>query len=625
MTRRARSRHDLGPLPSRVAGAAPESGNETAEDRLTALRNAVALLQQGRLEEAEQICSAVLAADSEHCDALHLSGIIKHQQGRLVDALHLIGAALKAKPSSVDVLTNYGVILDALSRHEEALASFDRVLTLRDGDAVLHYNRGNALKGLGRNIEALASYDRALALAPGLAPAHYNRGGLLAALERNEEALTSLDQALAANPDNVLALNNRGAVLFRLKRYAESVACYDKALALRPDYAEARSNRGAALTEIGRCEEALDDFAHALRLKPDSVDAFYNRGNALLALARVEDALRSYADALALAPRDPDANFNDALARLCVGDFREGWRKYKYRWDRRRNAVERPVFDRPMWHGERNLQGKTILLVGEQGMGDAIQFVRYAPLVAALGAKVLLRVHPSLTCLMTSVPGVSHVIADGALLPDFDLYCPLMSLPEAFATELATIPGGVPYIQPPAERIAKWRQRLPQNGRLRVGICWAGSAEHANDRNRSIPLDRFAAILSVNGIDFISLQKDVREAQAAILRAHHVHQLGQDFDDFADTAAVIAMLDLVIAADTSVAHLGGAMAKAVGLLVPFAPDFRWMLQRTDTPWYPTMRLFRQGAIADWDGPLERLRQELAGVAGSGTNAAKASG
>ena len=612
MGRRSRARHAPPPLAGRSADGLAKYAKPSANP----LHKALELRHQGRLREAEELCDALLAVEPGHGDALHLSAILKHQQGRLVDALRFVSAALRAQPGSADVLTNHGAILDALERHEEALASFDRVLTMRAGDAILHFNRGNALKGLQRHEEALASYDRALALAPGLAPAHYNRGSMLAALDRNEEALASLDKALATNPESIPALNNRGAVLVRLRRYDEALAVYDKVLALCPDHADALNNRGAALTELGRCQEALADFAHALRLMPNFVDALYNRGNALLALSRIEEAMRSYAEALALAPEDPDANFNDALARLCIGDFREGWRKYKYRWDRRRNAVPRPVFSRPMWRGEKELHGKTMLLVAEQGIGDAIQFARYAPLVAALGAKVLLRVQQPLTALLASVPGISRVIADGALLPDFDLYCPLMSLPEAFATEVATIPAGVPYIRPPAERLAKWQERLPQNGRLRIGICWAGSSDHMNDRNRSIPLERFATILSVTGVDFVSLQRDLSEAQAAILRQHGVIELGQQFADFSDTAAVVAMLDLVIAVDTSVAHLAGAMAKAVGLLVPFAPDFRWMLERTDTPWYPTMRLFRQSAIGDWDGPLERLRQELAGVAAS---------
>jgi ADP-heptose:LPS heptosyltransferase len=214
---------------------------------------------------------------------------------------------------------------------------------------------------------------------------------------------------------------------------------------------------------------------------------------------------------------------------------------------------------------------------------------------------------------MTSVPGVSRVVDIGDVLPAFDLYCPLLSLPMVFETEVATIPANVPYIWPQQDRIAKWHGRLPQNGRLRVGVCWAGDSDHANDRHRSMPLDCFAKVLSVVGVDFISLQKDVSEAQSSILSGHGVTQLGQEFSDFADTAAVIALLDLVIAVDTSVAHLAGAMGNAVGILVPFRPDFRWMLDRTDSPWYPTMRLFRQSAIGDWDGPLERLRGELTAV------------
>jgi ADP-heptose:LPS heptosyltransferase len=235
-------------------------------------------------------------------------------------------------------------------------------------------------------------------------------------------------------------------------------------------------------------------------------------------------------------------------------------------------------------------------------------------LVAALGAKVLLGVHPPLTSLLAAVEGVAQVIADGGTLPQFDLYAPLLSLPLAFGTELATIPSRVPYISADDERIAKWRERMPQNGRLRIGICWAGTSAHPNNRNRSIPLERFAGILSVSGLDFVSLQKDVTDADAAILSRYDVTHFADEFTDFADTAAVVAMLDLVIAVDTSVAHLAGAMGKAVAVLIPFAPDFRWMRERTDSPWYPTMRLFRQSAIGDWDTPLERLRQELSVVA-----------
>lgn len=612
------------------------------------VEQALTLHKAGRLGEAEKIYRSLIAADPHHFDALHLSGVLKHQQGRSVDALRLVAAALKAKPGSADALVSYGVILEALKRHEEALASFDRALAERAGDAALHYNRGNALKGLGRHMEALASYDQALVLAPDLAVAHHNLGSTYATLERNEEALASYDRvlsltlqragikieggispaaaewsdrspekvykALAADPDSADVLNNRGKVLIRLKRHQEAVGSFDMTLALRPGQADAHCYRGAALSEIGRFDEALADFARALRIKPNFVDAHLKRGNALVQINRMDEALRSYTDALAIEPENPDANFNEALTRLCLGDFRRGWQKYEYRWERPQFAKDRPIYPRPMWRGENVLQGKTILLVAEQGLGDAIQFARYAPLVAAQGAKVLLGVRPALKALMATVPGVSQVFGGGETLPDFDLYCPLLSLPLAFGTELATIPSTVPYIRPLDERIAKWRGRVPANGRLRVGICWAGTSDHLNDRNRTIPLERFATILSVSGLDFVSLQKDVSTEQLAILSEHNVVQLGREFEDFADTAAVVAMLDLIIAVDTSVAHLAGAMGKAVALLVPFSPDFRWMLDRTDTPWYPTMRLFRQSAIGDWGSPLERLRQELAAVA-----------
>jgi hypothetical protein len=444
-------------------------------------------------------------------------------------------------------------------------------------------------------------------------------------LERIDEALASLDKALASDRDHVVALNNRGNALARLKRYNEALENYDRALALCPHYADALSNRGLALAALGRFDEALAQYAHALRVAPDFVDAHLNRANTLVKLTRMDEALRGYSDAIALSPQHPEVNFNEALTRLCVGDFRAGWRKYEYRWQRKKYAKQRPNFSRPLWQGEKELSGKTIFLPAEQGMGDAIQFARYAPLIAALGATVLLGVHRPLTALMASVPGISQVIADGDTVPDFDLYCPLLSLPLAFKTELTTIPSSVPYIWPPEGRIAKWRDRLPASGRLRVGICWAGSPEHVNDGNRSIPLDRFAAILSVPGVDFVSVQKEVSAAQAAILRERGVIQLGHELADFADTAAVVAMLDLVITVDTSVAHLAGAMGKAVAVLVPFSPDFRWMLNRTDSLWYPTMRLFRQASPGDWNGPLDRVREELAAVARRRTPLATAPG
>jgi len=582
-----------------------------------AIEQALKLHQAGQFGEAGKAYAAILAADPRHFAALHLSGLIKYQQGQLVDALRLIAAALKAKPGSPDALIDYGVVLSALKRYDEALASFDRVLALKPADARLHYNRGNAQKRLGRYAEAVASYDMALEIEPNLIVAHHNRAGALAGLERNEEALAGYDKLLELSldrADRIEALIDRGRVLLRLKRYDEALATYDQVLKLCPDHAGALTQRGAVLTDIGRPDEALAQFERALGIAPDFADAHLNRGNAFGALKRLDEALHSYGKAMELCPDHADANFNEALVRLCLGDYRAGWPKYEYRWKRERYAAARPNYPRPMWRGEKDIAGKTILLCAEQGLGDAIQFVRYAPLVAALGAKVLLGVHHPLAALLETVPGIAQVIPDGEALPDFDLYCSLLSLPLAFETDLATIPANIPYIRPSGERIAKWRNRMPDSGQLRVGICWAGTGEHPNNRRRSIALESFSSILFVAGIDFISLQKDVSPPDAAILNRHRVFQLGQEFADFADTAAVVAMLDLVISVDTSVAHLAGAMGKATAVLIAFAPDFRWMLDRTDSPWYPTMRLFRQTAIGDWDGPIGRLHGELAEVA-----------
>jgi hypothetical protein len=331
-------------------------------------------------------------------------------------------------------------------------------------------------------------------------------------------------------------------------------------------------------------------------------------------MEHMEEALASYDKALALEPEHVEANFNAAVTRLCIGDFEAGWKQYEYRWKKKGIAWQPWEFKQPVWRGEEDLEGKTILLLAEQGLGDTLNFVRYAPLVAARGAKVILGVQKPLKEIVCTVPGISAVLTDGEPLPDFDLHCPLLGLPIAFKTDLATIPANIPYLSPYQERLDKWRDRLPQNGRMRVGIVWSGNSSHLNDHHRSIPLERFAALLSVPGIDFVSVQKDVSSAQADILDKHGVLELGRQFEDFADTAAVVAMLDLLITVDTSVAHVAGGMGKAVALLLPFAPDWRWLLHRTDTPWYPSMRLFRQTAIADWDPPLDQLRQELTDAA-----------
>jgi hypothetical protein len=342
-----------------------------------------------------------------------------------------------------------------------------------------------------------------------------------------------------------------------------------------------------------------------------AAELYVNKGTALRALIRDDEALASFA--AAVRPDCAEAHWNAALIRLRRGDFATGWRDYEWRWRKADWAGRRRSFSAPLWRGDEPIAGKTMLLHAEQGLGDTIQFVRYAPRVAERGTTVVLECAPQLKGLLQGLDGIAHVIATGEALPPFDLHCPLLSLPLAFRTELATVPSAVPYIRPPAEGAAKWRGRLPSNGRPCVGLCWAGSNAHLNDRNRSIALDRFAKIFTVGGVDFVSLQKDASAADAAILSAHNVALPAVQFADFADTAAVVGMLDLVISVDTSVAHLAGAMGKPVALLLPFSPDWRWMLDRADSPWYPTMRLFRQATLGAWDGVIARVCDALAEV------------
>lgn len=585
-------------------------------NRLALAAKGDALFRLGRSEEAVACFERLLLLVPGNIETLHGLAMASARLGRFEAARHYFDEVLVRASDHADALSGRGQVLLKLDQAEQALPDFERVVALRPLDADAFFHRGLALGSLERCEEALEDLDRALLLAPQRAEIQVVHGTTLMLLERGTEALASLDKALAADPDNLVGLNNRGKALHQLRRFDEAIACFDKVLALAPYRAITLSDRGVSLAELDRYEEALAHQERALRIEPDSVLPLIRRGNVLVKLARMQEALASFNEAVAIEPENADANFNAALVRLTLGDFRQGWKQYGYRWEKKEHPVPRPSYPRPIWDGEQDLQGKVILLAAEQGHGDTIQFIRYAPLLARLGATVILGAHRPLTVLLQSVPGLSLAMTDGETLPHFDLYCPLMSLPIIFGTELATIPANVPYIWPRDDRIAKWRDRIPESSKLRVGICWAGTNLHLNNRRRSVSLERFATILSVPGVEFISLQKDVGESEPALLREYGVIQLGQEFVDFADTAAVISMLDLVISVDTSVAHLAGAMAKAVGVLIPFSPDFRWLLDRTDTPWYPTMRLLRQLAPGDWDAPLMRLRDELAGVVAS---------
>ena len=577
--------------------------NLSEHDSITdALRLAMFGRAQGQHADAERLYSAILEAVPDHFDALHLLGQLKQQRGQPEEALALITHALTVDPRSADAWTSHGLVLHGAGRHEEALASFDRALALAPDHAAAFSHRGNTLRSLGRHDEAIMSFDCALAIAPGNLDALNSRAKALISAGRPREALASCDRALAARPEEFDALVNRGIALAGLERHDEAIASYDRAIAQRPYHYGVVFHRAKALGEIGRLEEALAGYDRVLKLQPFHAAALNARGLVLYALGRDAEALAAFREVATVDSDQPQARFNESRVLLRMGEYDRGWRLYEARWDL---PPRRRAFKEPLWLGNAPLEGKTILLHAEQGPADTIQLVRYVPMMAAAGAKVVLEVQAPLVPLLQRMDRVAAVIAEGAPLPPADLHCPLMSLPFAFKTTLETIPAEVPYLAPDPALVATWRQRLPAK-RL-VGLAWSGNRHGAE---RPLTLARLAPLLDLTGLAFVNLQGEMSDEDRRIAeQAGMVLQEG--LDGFADLAAATACLDLVIAADNPVAHLAGALGKPVWLLLTLAADFRWLQDREDSPWYPTARLFREPAFGDQDGLIARVREALA--------------
>jgi tetratricopeptide (TPR) repeat protein len=500
------------------------------------------------------------------------------EQGEFDKAERFYTAVLHIHPDHFDALHGLGLVNYRRGRLDAALALIQAALQADLDRADGFSSLGLVFHALKQFERALKSYDEGLRLAPGDIELLNRRGVALLELGRPREALDNLERVLAADPDHLEALGNRGNALIKLNRPAEALSSYDKALTIAPDNAQLLTNRAAALRRLDRPHEAMMSARRALVSRPDFAQA----------------------------------KFVEGVARLTLGDF-SGWRGYEARWGVGFLASHRRSFAAPLWLGNSSLDGKTILLHAEQGFGDTLQFVRYAPLLTGRGANVVFEVQPELARLLSPLPGVAAVIARGKPLPRFDCHCPLMSLPLAFATELATIPAQIPYVAPADQDVALWRERLPRRGPL-IGLVWSGERLHDNDRNRSLRLETLLPLLQMPDVTFVSLQHEVRDEDASLLQEQStVVHVGDRFRDFADTAAAVSLLDAMISADTAVAHLAGAMGKPLLLLLPFGADFRWLRERDDSPWYPTARLFRQPAFGDWASVIETLRRELTRV------------
>jgi tetratricopeptide (TPR) repeat protein len=534
----------------------------------------VASSQRGGNPAAEGRYEALLAQDPDNRGALHQLSVLRLQRGAFEGAVHLIERLIACDPNSSDAHNNLGVALNGLDRPDEAAAHFENAVALEPERAEAHYNLGRARKRLGRLAQARECYERAVALQPDYAEAH-NALAVVLASSDPERALGSFRRAIAA----------------------------------RPAYPDAHNNMGIALQELGRHEEAVASYRQVLALKPDHVDAYNNLGLSLRDLNRHEEALRCFETALAIKPDHVDAHVNEALVRLALGDYATGWKKYAWRLHTANFSKGRKRPAQPLWLGQWDIAGKTILLHGEQGLGDTIEFARYVPLVAQRGARIVLAVQRPLTALMGTLKGASVVRGQGEPVPPFDGFCPLPSLPLVFNTTLETIPADVPYLAAPADRLAKWRPVMDALAGPRVGLMWTrGPSPH--DR-RSLPLHLLLPLLELRGIQFVALQKELPDAEAALFQSTGVPSfLGERLHDLADTAAIIAMLDLVITIDTSIAHVAGAMGKPTWVVLPFSADWRWLRHRSDSPWYPTARLFRQPAPGDWPSVVTQVAAAL---------------
>jgi|AGTN01.1.fsa_nt_gi Tfp pilus assembly protein PilF len=568
-------------------------------------------------------------------------GIAFHGAGELGNAARCYQAVLQHAPGNVDALNLMSALATLAGQPELAADLARQAIAGDEGFFAAYLNLGNALQVMGDAAGAVEAFRRGVSLNPQSAEGFSNLASALGACGRFAEANDAAVRALALNPDLAEAHNNFGNALRGLGSPAEAVECYEKAVEINPDFVEAWQNMGNARLESGDADGALEALLRALELEPNAA-RFHDLGTAFLALGQFEEAARGFAqaidldgtfqdawmnlsvalkslgrlaeaeavqrDAVALSPEDAEAHFNLAVLLLQQGKFEEGWAEYEWRWRLADFRALARDFDRPRWTGE-DFAGRTLLLTAEQGFGDALEFARFVPLAAARGGRVVVECRPGLERLLATVDGCAEVAMLGSSLPPFDLHLPLMSLPGVLGVTLETLPAAVPYLAVPGQ--AADLPDVAAKAGLKVGVAWAGKASRRDNRLRSCGLDDFAPLLEMEGVQVFSLQVGPSAGLGPWAGRDDVHDLAPRLGDFADTAAAIARLDMVVSVDTAVAHLAGALGKPVWVLLSRPSNaFLWMEDRGDSPWYPTARLFRQPAPGDWSGLMAEIRREL---------------
>ncbi|HEY1931659.1 MAG TPA: tetratricopeptide repeat protein [Acetobacteraceae bacterium] len=583
-----------------VRAAFPEAHNNLAG----------ALRALGRLTEAEASCREALRLRPDFADAHANLGNIQDRSGRPADAEASYREALRLRPELAQAQAGLGNLLADCGRLAEAEASFRHALRLQPNDPETHNSLGKVLGRDGRPAEAEAAFRAVLRLRPEHPEALCHLGEALHELRRFADAEASFRAALRLHPDYAEVHNDLGITLCAMGRPEEAQASYRAALRLRPDDPEIHNNLGSALCSSWHNAEGEACYREALRRRPDYPEAHVNLGAALGNLGRHAEAEAVYRAAIQRWPDDHDPHNNLGMLLLLTGRFAEGWHEYEWRWQTKYLVGDFRKFPVPQWNGE-PIGDRTLLVHAEQGFGDTIQFCRYVPLITR--ARIILEVQPPLVRLLSQLQGVAAVIARGDPLPPFDLHCPLLSLPRAFGTTRETIPRETPYLAADPALVAAWRQRLAAVDGLRVGLVWTGGQRldvelAAAGRRRSTTLEAMAPLADVPGVSFVSLQKDAPAAHPP--PGMTLHDFTAELHDFVDTAALIECLDLAIGVDTAVAHLAGALGKPVWLLNRFDTDWRWMLDRDDSPWYPRLRQFRQSSAGDWAGVMLRVQDAL---------------
>ncbi|MDE2030226.1 MAG: tetratricopeptide repeat protein [Alphaproteobacteria bacterium] len=568
------------------------------------------LAAQGRPAEAAEGFARAIALKPEDAPAHYGLGLALKASGRVEEAARAFAQAVILKPGYLDALNALGILFCEQKMFAEAFDCFEAALAERPDFPEALNNLGVVCLEMGRYAEAATYCERALELKPDYVAAWTNRGNALRAQERWEEAIACYGKALILAPDSLEARNNIGlAVLHGLKNIELAESHFRQVLAQSPAHVPALTHLGIVASYRGAFDEAVALYEQALALQPDFIEAQNNLGNALRAMGRTSDAVETYARVVAAQPANADAHHNYALALLENGQYDEGWREFEWRWHTEQLAPGRRNFAQPQWRGEA-AEGKTLLIHAEQGFGDTLQFCRFAPMAAAKGLRVIMEVQSELVRLLQTLPGVGKIIARGDSLPDFDLHCPMMSLPLAFSAREETIPSDA-YLSANPEDVETWKSRMPDDGKRKIGLVWAGNPRRfsvelsVTDGRRSIAPELLAPLAEIKSAHFFSLQKGKTPPDALVMT-----DFMPQCRDFADTAALIANLDLVISVDTAVAHLASALGKPVWLLNRSDTCWRWLRGCDDSPWYPALRQFRQTQPGDWQSVVARVVEEL---------------